>query len=84
MVSSLLRGQGVAYIYSWISGYEMQRATTMGSPDKVSTAFLTSRMRAMLYETPKQELVANDNHGGACSCVTADDSFRRIDQRLEM
>ncbi|GJM95641.1 hypothetical protein PR202_ga12407 [Eleusine coracana subsp. coracana] len=92
MVSSLRRGQGVAYIYSWISSHQMQRATTMGSPDKVAIAFLTPRMRAMLYEAQKQQVKeedglhqmdqGTDHHG--CRCVAAEDSNRRIDQRLEM
>ncbi|KAK3136662.1 hypothetical protein QOZ80_5BG0440550 [Eleusine coracana subsp. coracana] len=92
MVSSLRRGQGVAYIYSWISSHQMQRATTMGSPDKVAVAFLTPRMRAMLYEAQKQQVKDEDGphqmdqgtgHDG-CRCVAAEDSNRRIDQRLEM
>lgn len=52
MVSGLLHGgrSGVAYLYSWVSSYQMQRATTMGSTEKVAAEFLTREMGVMLNE----------------------------------
>lgn len=47
-------GSGVAYIYSWVSSYQMQRATTMGSTEKVAAEFLTPEMDAMLNEAQKK------------------------------
>ncbi|CAO2144657.1 unnamed protein product [Urochloa humidicola] len=55
MASSLRRTGGslssaAAYVYSWVSSYRTQRATAMGSPDKVVAHFVTARMRQMLKE----------------------------------
>ncbi|CAO2151267.1 unnamed protein product [Urochloa humidicola] len=54
MASSLRRTGGSlsagAYVYSWVSSYRTQRATAMGSPDKVVVHFVTTRMQQMLKE----------------------------------
>ncbi|GJM94496.1 hypothetical protein PR202_ga11143 [Eleusine coracana subsp. coracana] len=51
----LLRRHGVAYVYSWASSHHMQRATTMGSPEKVVAEFLTAEMRALREEATREE-----------------------------
>ncbi|KAL6843109.1 hypothetical protein ACP4OV_026822 [Aristida adscensionis] len=61
MASSLRRRRrggaaAVAYIYSWVSSYQTQRATTMGSPDKAADEFLTPEMRRMLKEAKEMPL----------------------------
>ncbi|WVZ96094.1 LOW QUALITY PROTEIN: hypothetical protein U9M48_041775 [Paspalum notatum var. saurae] len=39
-----------AYVYSWVSSYQMQRATTMGSADRIVAEFITADMQVMLAE----------------------------------
>uniref|UniRef100_A0A0D9XVE8 VWFA domain-containing protein n=1 Tax=Leersia perrieri TaxID=77586 RepID=A0A0D9XVE8_9ORYZ len=81
MVSSLRRG--LAYVCSWVSSHQMQRATVMGSPDNVAAAkFMTPAMATMLEEAQKlPPPAANvDQQPGGCD----DDLQRMIGQRLEM
>ncbi|KAL6638406.1 hypothetical protein ACP70R_023901 [Stipagrostis hirtigluma subsp. patula] len=67
MVSSLRRGSGLAYFYSWMSSYQMQRATTMGSPDKVVAKFLTPAMKAMVQEAQRLSIADDADVRGAAA-----------------
>lgn len=83
MVSSLKRG--VAYVYSWVSTHQMQRATAMGSLEKVAHEFLTPAMRLMLDEAQKlppaeAATTAGPHASPGCECV----DFHMIDRRLEL
>ncbi|KAG2560021.1 hypothetical protein PVAP13_8KG007700 [Panicum virgatum] len=54
------KGLGLGHIYSWVSRYQMQRATTTGLPQPTKTPFLTLDMEKMVdraknYELPIQE-----------------------------
>lgn len=42
-----------AYMLSWLSSYQMQRPTAMGSPDSVAAAFVTVNMQLTLLEVRK-------------------------------
>ncbi|RLN41775.1 hypothetical protein C2845_PM01G20250 [Panicum miliaceum] len=53
MVNRLKQGAGMAYMCSWVSSKQMQRAATLGSVDAVGTQFFTPAMDAMLSETKK-------------------------------
>uniref|UniRef100_A0A0D9XVE7 VWFA domain-containing protein n=1 Tax=Leersia perrieri TaxID=77586 RepID=A0A0D9XVE7_9ORYZ len=44
---------GLAYVCSWVSSHHMQRATAMGSPDKVAAEFTSPEMVTMLEEARK-------------------------------
>jgi Mg-chelatase subunit ChlD len=80
MVSSLRAGVA-AYAYAWVSSHQMQRATSMGSAEKVTVEFLTPAMRLLLEEARKLPRWWNWNppHTG---CV--DHGFEMIDRRLEL
>jgi hypothetical protein len=55
MLNSLKRGLGAGCIYSWLSSYQMQRATVTGLPsDTTATRFCTPAMEAMVQEAGKQ------------------------------
>jgi len=53
MVSRLKQGAGMAYMCSWVSSQQMQRAATLGSADAVGTQFFTPAMDAMLSKAKK-------------------------------
>ncbi|KAL6594636.1 hypothetical protein ACP70R_048374 [Stipagrostis hirtigluma subsp. patula] len=86
MVGSLRRGGAgagaAAYIYSWASSYQMQRATAMGSPDKVAAEFLTQEMRLMLSEA-REFFDEPVSPRPAAPAVATKEGFERIDRRLE-
>ncbi|EEC69214.1 hypothetical protein OsI_38211 [Oryza sativa Indica Group] len=52
MVSCLKRGLGLGCVYSWVSSYQMQRATTTGLP--TTSSFLTPAMEDMVHQARKQ------------------------------
>lgn len=55
MVSSLMQGLGAGCIYSWVSSYQMQRATVTGLPShRTATGFRTPAMEAMVHDARKQ------------------------------
>ncbi|KAK3145223.1 hypothetical protein QOZ80_4AG0325700 [Eleusine coracana subsp. coracana] len=85
MVSSLRSGAGVGYIYSWVSSYLMQRATTMGSADMVVPEFVTSSMRLMLKEAREfQEPVDRHPSVEAQDYTFSSANMEMIDRRLEL
>ncbi|GJN12126.1 hypothetical protein PR202_ga30378 [Eleusine coracana subsp. coracana] len=85
MVSSLRSGAGVGYIYSWVSSYLMQRATTMGSADMVVPEFVTSSMRLMLKEAREfQEPVDRHPSVEAKDYTFSSANMEMIDRRLEL
>ncbi|GJN36899.1 hypothetical protein PR202_gb25836 [Eleusine coracana subsp. coracana] len=85
MVSSLRSGAGVGYIYSWVSSYLMQRATTMGSADMVVPEFFTSSMRFMLKEAREfQEPVDRHPSVEAQDYTFSSANMEMIDRRLEL
>ncbi|XP_039854938.1 uncharacterized protein LOC120713037 isoform X3 [Panicum virgatum] len=53
MVNRLKQGAGMAYMCSWVSSQQMQRAATLGSADAVGTQFFTSARDAMLSKAKK-------------------------------
>ncbi|KAE8775232.1 hypothetical protein D1007_52292 [Hordeum vulgare] len=57
MVSRLKRGAGMAYMCSWVSTQQMQRATTLGSVDTVGTQFFTPIMDDMIRESQKYHVL---------------------------
>lgn len=57
MASRLKRGAGMAYMCSWVSTQQMQRATTLGSVDTVGTQFFTPSMDDMIRESQKYHVV---------------------------
>ncbi|KAK3137589.1 hypothetical protein QOZ80_5BG0454310 [Eleusine coracana subsp. coracana] len=92
-----LRRHGVAYVYSWASSHHMQRATTMGSPEKVVAEFLTAEMRALRAEAREEEAVVEEEEEEEERVTSrrriipeerrrpsSCGRFERIDRRLEM
>lgn len=53
MVNRMKQGHGMAYMCSWVSSQQMQRAATLGSVDGVGTQFFTPAMDAILSESKK-------------------------------
>lgn len=53
MVRRLKQGDGMAYMCSWVSSQQMQRATTLGSVDTAGAHFFTDAMEMMLVESKK-------------------------------
>jgi hypothetical protein len=89
MVASLR--SGLAYVSSWVSSHQMQRATAMGSPEKVVAEFMTPAMVIMVEEArklpppppppPAAAEAARERPGG---CDGGDDIHHVIRQRLEL
>ncbi|KAF2912164.1 hypothetical protein DAI22_11g235800 [Oryza sativa Japonica Group] len=89
MVASLR--SGLAYVSSWVSSHQMQRATAMGSPEKVVAEFMTRAMVIMVEEArklpppppppPAAAEAARERPGG---CDGGDDIHHVIRQRLEL
>uniref|UniRef100_A0A0E0MI88 VWFA domain-containing protein n=1 Tax=Oryza punctata TaxID=4537 RepID=A0A0E0MI88_ORYPU len=86
MVSSLR--SGLAYVCSWVSSHQMQRATAMGSPEKVVTEFMTPAMVIMLEEARKLPPPPSPPAAEAArtrpGCEGSDDLYYVIRQRLEL
>ena len=90
MASGLRRGRGrgrghsgVAYVYSWVSSFQMQRATTMGSADRIVAEFITADVQVMLAEALEfhhESVVVKNAAGGDAGSF----DFERIDRRLEL
>ncbi|AQK80244.1 Zinc finger (C3HC4-type RING finger) family protein [Zea mays] len=49
--SSTSQSTATAYMLSWLSSYQMQRPTAMGSPGSVASAFVTVNMQLTLQQT---------------------------------
>uniref|UniRef100_J3NAA3 VWFA domain-containing protein n=1 Tax=Oryza brachyantha TaxID=4533 RepID=J3NAA3_ORYBR len=81
MVSSL--GRGLGYVGSWVSSQQMQRATAMGSPDKVVAEFLPPAMVTTLEKAQKLPPPAAIS-GCAGAGAGDDDLYEVIGQRLEL
>ncbi|CAL4994546.1 unnamed protein product [Urochloa decumbens] len=64
MVKRLKQGKGMAYMCSWVSSQQMQRATTMGSVDTIGTQFFTPDMETMLHESRKYHISLPKKGGG--------------------
>ncbi|EEE65924.1 hypothetical protein OsJ_21784 [Oryza sativa Japonica Group] len=86
MVASLR--SGLAYVSSWVSSHQMQRATAMGSPEKVIAEFMTPAMVIMLEEArklpsplPAAAEAARERRPG---CKGGGDLHYVIRQRLEL
>ncbi|XP_052157528.1 uncharacterized protein LOC127775347 [Oryza glaberrima] len=86
MVASLR--SGLAYVSSWVSSHQMQRATAMGSPEKVIAEFMTPAMVIMLEEArklppplPAAAEAARERRPG---CEGGGDLHYVIRQRLEL
>ncbi|TVU17473.1 hypothetical protein EJB05_33511, partial [Eragrostis curvula] len=86
MVASLRTGK-VAYVHAWVSTHQMQRATSLGSPEKAE--YLTPAMRLLLEEALRLTETTTAGSGGtaeahydsASGCV---DMPQVIDRRLEL
>ena len=48
MVSKLAAGSGQAYVCSYVSSHQMERATTMGSPGNIAVCYMTPAMTRKL------------------------------------
>nr|BBF89371.1 hypothetical protein [Oryza barthii] len=91
MVASLR--SGLAYVSSWVSSHQMQRATALGSPEKVVAEFMTPAMVIMVEEARKlppppppaaaAAEAARERPGGG-GCDGGDDLHYVIRQRLEL
>ncbi|TKV99883.1 hypothetical protein SEVIR_8G073900v4 [Setaria viridis] len=58
-----------AYILSWLSSYQMQRPTAMGSPSSVAPAFVTLSMQLTVQQTTTILVAAPGNvDGGGAGC----------------
>uniref|UniRef100_A0A0E0MI91 VWFA domain-containing protein n=1 Tax=Oryza punctata TaxID=4537 RepID=A0A0E0MI91_ORYPU len=75
MVSSLRRG--LTYVSSWVSSHQMQRATAMGSPEKVAAEFITPAMASMVEEAQRMPPPTSAKNPGY-------DLQDMIGQRLEL
>jgi hypothetical protein len=86
MVSSLRAGVA-AYVYAWVSSHQMQRATSIASPEKAVVEFLTPAMRLVLEEARKlprwqagtTAATTNVQHVGS-----GVDEFEMVEWRLEV
>jgi Mg-chelatase subunit ChlD len=84
MVSSIRAGVA-AYVYAWVSSHQMQRATSIGSPEKAVVEFVTPAMRLLLEEArklPRWQVGTaawNVQHAGGCV-----DDFEVVERRLEV
>nr|CAB3491231.1 unnamed protein product [Digitaria exilis] len=88
MVGSLRKGT-VAFVHAWVSTHQMQRATSLGSPEKAVAEYLTPAMRLLMEEAlrlpPVAETAAPTAPGGMAGvqysgCV----EMKIIDRRLEL
>ncbi|KAL6658592.1 hypothetical protein ACP70R_004178 [Stipagrostis hirtigluma subsp. patula] len=86
MVGNLKQGLGVGCIYSWLSSYQMQRATVTGLPvDTVATVFRTPAMEAMVQEAHKQlQHEASAQGPGQAACKRAVELLDMINKRFEL
>ncbi|KAF2912221.1 hypothetical protein DAI22_11g235900 [Oryza sativa Japonica Group] len=87
MVASLR--SGLAYVGSWVSSHQMQRATAMGSPEKVVAEFMTPAMVIMVEEArklppPPEAAAAEAARERPSGCDGGDDLHHVIRQRLEL
>nr|BBF89610.1 zinc finger-like [Oryza glaberrima] len=78
IVSSLRRG--LAYVSSWVSSHQMQRATAMGSPEKVAAGLMTPAMVSMVEEARRLPPPTAAKKKPGCD----DDVQDMIGQRLEL
>jgi hypothetical protein len=86
MVSSLKCGLGAGCIYSWLSSYQMQRATVTGLPsDTTATRFCTPAMEAMVQEAGKQLAMEEASEGqDQEKCKRAIELLDMINRRFEL
>ncbi|KAK3139860.1 hypothetical protein QOZ80_5AG0391670 [Eleusine coracana subsp. coracana] len=86
MVNSLKRGLGSGCIYSWMSSYQMQRATVTGLPShSVETRFRTPAMEAMVLEAGKQLAMEAHVQGQDKEvCKRAVEILEMINRRFEL
>lgn len=86
MVASLR--SGLAYVGSWVSSHQMQRATAMGSPEKVVAEFMTPAMVIKVEEArklpPPVAAAAEAARERLPGCDGSDDLHYVIRQRLEL
>ncbi|CAO2143386.1 unnamed protein product [Urochloa humidicola] len=61
MVRLLKNGAGMAYMCSWLSSQQMQRATAPGSVDAVGAQFFTPEMDSMLSKANKYHVQLDAN-----------------------
>ncbi|TVU00712.1 hypothetical protein EJB05_53854 [Eragrostis curvula] len=71
MVSLLAAGSSppamaTAYMFSWMSSYQMQRPTAMGSPSSVAPTFVTLSMQLTLQQLTATIITAPGGGGGVC------------------
>ncbi|CAD6258292.1 unnamed protein product [Miscanthus lutarioriparius] len=89
MVGILKQGLGVGCIYSWLSSYQMQRATTTGLPGAHMVAtgqFRTPAMDAMVQEAHRQlakEASAQDA-GTSIVCKRAAELLDGVNKRFDL
>jgi len=89
MVGILKQGLGVGCIYSWLSSYQMQRATTTGLPGAHMVAtgqFRTPAMDAMVQEAHRQlakEASAQDA-GTSIVCKRAVELLDGVNKRFDL
>ncbi|GJN34953.1 hypothetical protein PR202_gb23670 [Eleusine coracana subsp. coracana] len=81
MVNSLKRGLGYGCIYSWMSSYQMQRATVTGLPShSVETRFRTPAMEAMVQQAMEAPVPGQDKE----VCKHAVEILEMINRRFEL
>lgn len=75
------KGEGPAYVNSWVSSQEMQRANTMGSPNKVVAEFVTPAMKAIVEEVkkPLEEKIVEGEPSTPTSTKTTPSSADPVD-----
>nr|XP_034606524.1 uncharacterized protein LOC117866428 [Setaria viridis]TKV99882.1 hypothetical protein SEVIR_8G073800v2 [Setaria viridis] len=85
-----LRTGAAAYVYAWVSSHQMQRAASLGSPEKAAAEYLTQAMRVLMEEARKLPRLAETTTSAAAatgpgvqySGDCAD--LQMIDRRLEL
>nr|CAB3489468.1 unnamed protein product [Digitaria exilis] len=86
MVGSLRKGT-VAFVHAWVSSHQMQRATSLGSPEKAVAEYLTPAMELLLEEAlrlpPVVEMTTTVG-GTAGVQVSGCVEMKMIDRRLEL
>lgn len=84
MVGVLNQGLGVGCIYSWLSSYQMQRATATGMPSVAAAGFRTPAMEAMVQKAHRQLASARDAGVSAIVCKRAVEILDLINKRFEL
>ncbi|TVU30665.1 hypothetical protein EJB05_22298, partial [Eragrostis curvula] len=88
MVGSLRTG-AVAYVHAWVSTHQMQRATSLGSPEKAVAEYLTPAMRLLLEEALRLPRLMTETTAGGTAGAHYDSAsgcvdLQVIDRRLEL